>query len=128
MPDTCEQSLLPAFNIIKGESGLRRIRLNSKPKQHTNAADHAKVERIIRGSLADHERIMRGSRAARGLKVHLRASFYSPPSGLLGNEPSDGPVLDYRRSGYTDGLDLCRFIVLSAEPVTGSSIETTHLA
>ena len=67
IPDTCEHSSLPAFNIIKRESGLRRIRLNSKPKQHTNGADHAKLERIIRGSLADHEQIMRGSRAASGL-------------------------------------------------------------
>ena len=88
-----EKITFPPFNIIKGESGLRRIPPKPKREHTATGADHPNQARIPRGSPADPPRIPLGSLHFSSRNYELQSilrALRAPPRGAVGMQISSG--------------------------------------
>lgn len=115
-----EKTSFPPFNIIKGESGLRRITPKPKREHTATGADHPKRTRITPGTPADHPRTHRGS-------LHFSSRNYELQS-ILGAQrtPPRWAVGMQNSSGSPVHAQWCfRGVLVTAGPASGSRAPST---
>ena len=115
-----EKITFPPFNIIKGESGLRRIPPKPKREHTATGADHPNQARIPRGSPADPPRIPLGSLHFSGRNYELQSilrALRAPPRGAVGMQISSGSPVH---------AQWCfRGVLATAGPTSGSRAPST---